>query len=94
MSRLLPKISQVQIRQRLTARSPRDSRRRADLGRRFLRVHRARHSLPGRHSTALPSQQIGQLHGRLDLHLVKHPRTVNLHGAHADLELVGNQLVG
>jgi hypothetical protein len=27
-------------------------------------------------------------------HLVKHPRAVHLHRAHADVELVGNQLVG
>src|SRR5690606_8375257 len=39
-------------------------------------------------------QQIGQFHGRLHLHLVEHAGAVDLHRPHADVELVGDQLVG
>src|SRR4051812_5495259 len=37
---------------------------------------------------------VGQLHRRLHVHLLEHPRPVHLDRAHADVQLVGDQLVG
>ena len=55
---------------------------------------RPKRSTPGSIRALRPPQQVRQLHRRLDFHLVEHACAMHFHRAHADVQLVGDELVG